>query len=124
MSAVTHVITHSLDVFLRKHFVRLRCKLTHSSLLSIRFRFSPKICKPNRRIKYLTPVKYRAKPARTMRLRPLTNSSRHAEFILVSHNIYVYIHRASPFYLHLFPCQNTDHDINREQPVCRIGYSL
>ena len=28
-SSVGNVITHSIDVFLRKHFVRLRCKLTH-----------------------------------------------------------------------------------------------
>ena len=66
------IITHSLDVFLRKHFVRLRCKLTHSSCYRfvfdsifsvgkyfVRMFHAHRICKPNRRTKYLTPVKYR-----------------------------------------------------------------
>ena len=82
------IITHSLDVFLRKHFVRLRCKLTHSSCYRfvfdsifsvgkyfVRMFHAHRICKPNRRTKYfrrkyrtnvtVSPVrKYRAKAIR------------------------------------------------------------
>ena len=70
--SISYICLHSLDVFLRKHFVRLRCKLTHSSCYRfvfdsifsvgkyfVRMFHAHRICKPNRRTKYLTPVKYR-----------------------------------------------------------------
>ena len=62
MSAVTHVIMHSLDVFLRKHFVRVQSTLTT--------------------------VKYRAKPARMVCSRLLQIKNRHAEFISASHYMF------------------------------------
>ena len=61
VSLVRNIITHSLDVFLRKHFVRLLCKLTtvHAidSIFSVgkyfvRMFHAYRICKPNRRTKY------------------------------------------------------------------------
>ena len=72
------IITHSLDVFLRKHFVRLRCKLSHSSCYRfvfdsifsagkyfVRMFHAHRICKPNRSCKQestLFPVSFVISP--------------------------------------------------------------
>ena len=63
------MIPHSLDVFLRKHFIRLRCKLTYSSCKRLFFSiFFQKICKENHSCSRLLQIK-----------------NRHAEFISSSY---------------------------------------